>query len=414
MKILHIIAQLPAQTGSGIYYQNLIQGMANKSTENALIYASQQPFKIDLPADYYYPVEFLSSNLNFPMPGMSDVMPYPSTLYSEMTDSQLNKWQKAFKQQLLKAKQEFKPDIVICHHLWYLTSMALDIFTEVPVIGISHGTDIRQAIRHPHLKEKFVSRINRLSLVFSLSHFDKERIIETFKVDTDKIYITGNGFNPDLFNFNGGKNHSSNSVKIVYAGKITASKGIFELAQTFPTLKKTCPHLEMHLIGNGEENQKEKLYQLAGHRENKGFHLHSSMPQKSLAEFLKSADIFVLPSYYEGLATIALEAMACGLRAVVTELLPLKKLLGDNVNQSGVVEYVPLPRLINQDEPLEQDIPLFINNLINKLSLQIGRVIKKEEIPLQVYQDINKLSWPRIIEQQYNLMLKVITDYNKD
>jgi len=35
---------------------------------------------------------------------------------------------------------------------------------------------------------------------------------------------------------------------------------------------------------------------------------------------MRAADIYVLPSYYEGLGLIAIEALGCGMRVVVTEI----------------------------------------------------------------------------------------------
>lgn len=413
MKILHVLGQLPAQTGSGVYYQNLVTGMEEKGVKNALLYALQKPFVIDLNASVHFPVEFLTSCLDFPIVGMSDVMPYPSTVYSQMTHSMLDKWKEAFKKQLINAKEEFQPDIIICHHLWYLTSMTLDIFPNTPIIGVSHGTDIRQATRHPHLKNNYAIGMNRLSLVFALSASDKEEIIETFAVDPEKITVIGNGFNADIFNLQNKQQTSGEKVKIVYAGKITRSKGVFELAQTFPLLKERYSKIEMHLIGNGEEGQKETLYNLAKQQKDGDFHLHPSMPQKDLAHFLKSAHVFVLPSYYEGLATIALEALACGLRAVVTELIPLKKLLEGRINDSGIIEYVPLPRLVDQDQPVVDDIPFFIKNLTHKLAIQIERVLNNKEIPSHVFGELNQFSWPHIIDRQFQLIQDVIKKHQK-
>ena len=42
------------------------------------------------------------------------------------------------------------------------------------------------------------------------------------------------------------------------------------------------------------------------------------LPHAQLAERLRSADVFVLPSLEEGLVRTALEAMACGLQVVLT------------------------------------------------------------------------------------------------
>ena len=58
-------------------------------------------------------------------------MPYDNTLYKNMTDEMMESWQKAFREKLIQARETFKPDVVITHHLWILSSMVCDIFENV-------------------------------------------------------------------------------------------------------------------------------------------------------------------------------------------------------------------------------------------------------------------------------------------
>jgi glycosyltransferase involved in cell wall biosynthesis len=50
------------------------------------------------------------------------------------------------------------------------------------------------------------------------------------------------------------------------------------------------------------------------------------IPQPALAELLRRSDIFVLPSYFEGLPLVLIEAMASGAVPVSTDLPGVKKL----------------------------------------------------------------------------------------
>ena len=47
MKILHVIAQLPKQTGSGVYFTNVIQFM-QQNHENAAIFGIQDDIQLNL------------------------------------------------------------------------------------------------------------------------------------------------------------------------------------------------------------------------------------------------------------------------------------------------------------------------------------------------------------------------------
>src|SRR5690606_9899787 len=116
----------------------------------------------------------------FPIVGMSDVMPYDNTLYSNMTDEMMALWKKAFRKRLERAREEFDPDLIFAHHLWILTSMTRDVFPDKKVIGICHNTDLRQARINPHIKEEHVKNIHRLDYVFSISEEQKDEIVEIY------------------------------------------------------------------------------------------------------------------------------------------------------------------------------------------------------------------------------------------
>ncbi|MBG9980254.1 glycosyltransferase family 4 protein [Facklamia sp. DSM 111018] len=410
MKILHIIAQLPGQTGSGIYYQNLINGLASYGIDNALIYAEQKENPVSFINFPTYPVHFMTEKLPFPIVGMSDSMPYSSSKYSELTYHQISTWHNAFTQQLIRAKNEFQPDIVISHHLWFLTSLTLDIFDNCPVVGVSHGTDIRQAKHSPILKNSYVQELERLAMVFALSHQDKRTVQTVFNIPAEKIHVTGNGYNPYVFNRKENSASHHKNIKILYAGKITESKGVFELAKAYLNLKKKYPEIELSIVGNGNRTSTNYLVQLLKGLDTNDYQLLNAISQVKLAELMKNSDLFVLPSYYEGLATIALEALACGLRVVSTNLLPLKDLLGDAINESGIIEYVDLPRIVNLDQPVKNDLPKFQSDLEKAISIQIDRIKKEDKLSASIYEDIAQFSWPKIIQKQYSLLVSLKQD----
>ena len=89
---------------------------------------------------------------------MSDIMPYESTIYSEMSEEMIDTMLDAFRKRLVKVKEDFKPDLVIAHHLMFLNDLVREIFDDVKVVGISHGTDIRQIKQH----ERFLKRLTHL------------------------------------------------------------------------------------------------------------------------------------------------------------------------------------------------------------------------------------------------------------
>lgn len=393
MKILHIQAQLPAKTGSGVYFSNVIKGFKNQY-EQACIFGQFPNFDYSLlPKDHQYPVTFPNENCAFPLPGMSDVMPYKSTIYGEMTPEMITSWQNEFSKTIEQAVAEFQPDVIFCHHLWFLTSLVCQKVKNIPIYVFCHGTDIRQAKKHPDLFKKYVTDLNQLQGVFALSHDQIEQLHEIYGIPTEKITVVGGGFDPDIFYPTTKPNKET--IDIVYAGKLSAAKGIFALAKTFDRMSDKFPQARLHLIGNASDEAKKIL---DPYLKNPQILLYNLPNQQELAKQYRKSDIFVLPSYYEGLGLGVIEALACDLRVVVTKITNLQEQLGDLVNQSGYISYVDLPRLVNQDEPVKADLPAFYDRLENALAEQIKGVQTKPKFPQNIKDSILSNSWPELIK----------------
>ena len=71
---------------------------------------------IDVHAKIIEPVFYDTPEMPFHICGMSDEMPYDSTIYSEMSEEEIDILLKNFREKLEKMKTEFDPDIVISHH----------------------------------------------------------------------------------------------------------------------------------------------------------------------------------------------------------------------------------------------------------------------------------------------------------
>lgn len=410
MKILHCLAQLPIKTGSGVYCSTVVNAMVARKHKNAVIYGVQDPFDIRFDRQVVeYPVRFLSKELPFPIAGMSDEMPYESTIYSEMTEDMLEIWHKAFRERLLRAKEEFQPDLILCHHLFLLTTLVREVFPDTVIVGITHGTDLRQLRKHPYFQERCIGKISNLDAFFAIAPKDALEIENLFDIETSKISTMGGGFPAGVFYEREGA-PSLTGLNVMYAGKMSSSKGIFELAKTIPLLSKKFPDVTLHLVGNADEASKQELYRLAGGKDH--LLIYNCDTQKDMADRLRHMDVFVLPSYYEGLGLVAIEALACGVRTVATEIEGLMWLLGDEVNRSGVIEYVPLPRLYDVDKPYEEDKGVFVEHLAQKIILQLERAEKKEGFPDKIKPLISNHSWDVIMDRMEEKITALINKEN--
>lgn len=381
MRILHCLAQYPDRTGSGVYCRNLIRSFEQTGFgQQAVIYARNGDQKVPDLKIKAYPVLFDSEELPFPLAGMSDVMPYRSTVYHKMSKDQLDLWKKAFRRQITRAVEEFRPDVIFCHHLWILCSLVLE--TDLPVIAISHGTDLRQAAQNPDLFRREVRNLERLKGVIALTAGQVPDLIRHSGVGEDKIMIGGGAYDEQVFYpLSEPEERETGHVRFIYAGKIADAKGVFEMVEAFMRLPKTMEYTldvvgkpvtcSLDLIGKANEEELRRFEELCGH--DPRIRLMDAESQLVLAEHMRHSDIFIFPSYYEGLGLIALEALASGLRLVTTDLPALKEFLGKEIWENPHLSVVPMPELCCLDRIKHEAREGHIRRLTEAMKVQAER-----------------------------------------
>lgn len=103
---------------------------------------------------------------------------------------------------------------------------------------------------------------------------------------------------------------------VLYAGRLFHGKGIEELGQAFAQVRRERPDARLRLLGDGPL-----------HIEGEGIEAVGAVPQSQVAEEMRAARVFCLPSHREGWPASAVEALASGLRVVGTDVGGLGELL---------------------------------------------------------------------------------------
>jgi glycosyltransferase involved in cell wall biosynthesis len=155
-----------------------------------------------------------------------------------------------------------------------------------------------------------------------------EEYQERYPVLKDKISIIPTGLNLDKFKTLNQKELRKkyelpeSAVLILYVGRFEPEKRLGLLIEAFNELSKHPGDITntpfLLLVGKG--TQKAKLEKLVNDMNIKNVRFMDAVPHESIPEIMNTADVFALPSEFEGSPTVVREALACGIPVVATRV----------------------------------------------------------------------------------------------
>lgn len=403
MKILHLISQYPSKTGSGIYLTEVYKNFKAMNYTQKVICAMNSDDIIEVNFDDVEIIKFKSNELPFPVVGMSDVMPYESFIFSNLTEDKLEKYIEVFRNKIIKTVKEFNPDIIFTNHLYIMTSIVASLNLNCKIFAFCHGTDLRQLYKNDVHKELICNNIPKLDGIFCLSEKQKGEIVEVFNFNKDKVYVIGGGYDLEFYYDDKEKIYDRNSkIKLIYAGKFSRAKGAIYLLKAFEKIKDKY-NVELILAGNGTGEEYKEIIKFSEKLSNK-VKLYGYMSKKEISDLFRSCDIFIMPSFYEGLSLVTIEAIACGLKVVMNELENFIDFVGDDIVKSRDIEFVKMPKLYDTDKIEKNDVEDYIERLSIGLENQINNLYNNNfERDFTI--KITKFSWGNITNNIKNIVI---------
>ncbi|MDM3870611.1 glycosyltransferase family 4 protein [Porticoccus sp. W117] len=200
--------------------------------------------------------------------------------------------------------------------------------TGIPYSISIHGPHIFFDALHWALAEKLANS----EFVSCIGHFCKSQMMLYTQEDSwNKLKIVRCGIRPAEFPF---LPPETSAKKMLYVGRLSSEKGLPILFESMVSLLKSGRDFELHILGDGEERAGlETLAIELGLSERVIFHGFANRSQ--VREWLSMADIFVLPSFAEGIPVALMEAMACGTPVIATYVGGVIELVRDR--ETGLV-----------------------------------------------------------------------------
>ena len=195
-------------------------------------------------------------------------------------------------------------------------------FRRTPMLYIAHGIN---SVRTDW--PKFVRIFWKMIEEYCFRHADKVVAVDektaqyVQKFRKDRVLVIPNGV--DVLQFEGKipkPKEFRHKTNILFVGRMIKSKGVYDAVDVFKDLPRD---IGLYFVGRGPES--ENLKKIAKKYSNivyVGF-------VESVIPYHKHANIFIMPSYYEGMPIVLLEAFAAGTPAICYDVGDIRKRFGD-------------------------------------------------------------------------------------
>lgn len=224
-------------------------------------------------------------------------------------------------------KNSYRSDIIHCH--FSVSSIYFSFFRKRNLVYTSHmpfwDTNVT-------IFDKLA--VKRAAAVIALTR----EIAESMSGLNKNIFVIPNGVDINRYR---PKQKNKTSNKLLFVGRVTPQKGLEYLINAMMLVKREIEDVELNIVGPVVDQfwrRDGRYYHLLLNLVKK-FNLGSSVSftgpvsEEEKIKYYQNSDLFILPSLREGLALVLLEAIACGLPVISTDVSGSK----DIVTKNGII-----------------------------------------------------------------------------
>lgn len=177
-----------------------------------------------------------------------------------------------------------------------------------------NGPDSPEAERAHALERKVFTAADRMVVTTPAM---RHAVLELYRVAAERVAVIPNYVETDLLRPGPDGHHPSGSI--CFVGRLEEQKNPFALLEAIKGLD-----VELLVVGSGSLDER---LQMKASTNGLPVYFLGNVPHRQLSGILKSAALFILPSHYEGHPKALLEAMACGLPVIGTDVPGIRELI---------------------------------------------------------------------------------------
>lgn len=156
---------------------------------------------------------------------------------------------------------------------------------------------------------------------------NRDYVAKTYSIDPDKIIVVRNSVNTDRYFPDTGDGNTGHEFRIVLIGRLVEMKNFQGVIEAVANIDHS---IHLRILGDGpyRKNLEDLALQLGVKVSFDQF-----VPNDVVPDIIRSSDLFILPQFYaSGMPKVTLEAMACGVLTLSTDILTHRQIVrhGDN------------------------------------------------------------------------------------
>ncbi len=226
-----------------------------------------------------------------------------------------------------KIASDSKPDLIHAHFSTQACSIAL-LASRLSKVGYSvtvHGPDEFYDVEANNLKEKY----SNADAIITISEFAKSQVLKQLELSQwDKVFVNHLGVDVDKFAPQP-KTAQPGPLNVLCVGRLVNAKGQGVLLRALEIIDSLETDVSVTLVGDGPD--REQLEEYAAMRALPATFV-GIINSDELPDVIAETDLFVLPSFAEGIPIVLMEAMAMGVPCITTHITGIPELITDGLD----------------------------------------------------------------------------------
>lgn len=225
---------------------------------------------------------------------------------------------------------------------------ALFFNSKIPIVGNVNDTyaiDIKSPSYYRRYYTDWISRwlyystihqlekitYPRLNAIITNSHFTSNVLISKYSINPNRVYTIHKSIDLNLYINPSKMINSDHPPRILFVGGNMQRKGLPTLISAAPQIIETFPNCEFLIVGKDKaENKLKTITKKIG--VNDHFIFLGWKDQQQLIQLYRNANVFVLPSLTEAFGVVILEAMACGIPVIASNVGGIPEIITNGEN----------------------------------------------------------------------------------